>query len=117
VLNRCNLAVGYHFITEGKKMIDVEAEVNKHRNCKDRGELGKLITEYKSLAIQYAKNFVLAGQYNMVAFKLQEICDKLPAPHLKNQFGSTHNAPVKTATITSEEQAKINAAWKQKAKK
>jgi len=97
-------------------MIDVEAEVNKHRNIKDRGKLGKLITDYKSLAIQYAKDFVLAGQYNMVAFKLQEICDRLPAPNLKNQMGSRQDAKVKTANITSEEQARINAAWRKKAK-
>jgi len=97
-------------------MIDVEAEVNKHRNCKDRGELGRLVTEYKNLAIQYAKNIAVSGQYNMVAFKLQEILEKLPAPHIKNT-GSTRNVPVKTATITKEEEAKISAAWKQKAKK
>jgi len=95
-------------------MIDVEAEVNKHRNIKDRGKLGKLITDYKNLAIQYAKDFVLSGQYNMVAFKLQEICNSLPSPHLKT--GSSQSAPVKTATITNEEKAKINAAWRKKAK-
>jgi len=97
-------------------MVDVEAEVNKHRNCKDRAELGRLIQDYKGLAIQYAKNFVVAGQYNMVAFKLQEICDRLPSSPLKSIPGSKQGAKVKTATITSEEQAKINAAWRQKAK-
>jgi len=98
-------------------LIDVEAEVNKHRNCKDRGELGRLITEYKNLAIQYAKNITVSGQYNMVAFKLQEIFDKLPSPSIKNTFSNTRPVPVKTPTITKEEQAKISAAWKQKAKK
>jgi len=98
-------------------MVDVEAEVNKHRNCKDRGELGRLIQDYKGLAIQYAKNFVVAGQYNMVAFKLQEILDRLPQPNLKTPTGSKSGAQVKTATITREEQAKIDAAWRQKAKK
>jgi len=98
-------------------MVDVESEVNKHRHCKDRDELGRLIKDYKNLAIQHAKNIVLAGQYNTVAFKLQEICDKLPAPHLKNIVSSNTNTPVKTANITSEEQAKISAAWKQRAKK
>jgi hypothetical protein len=96
-------------------MVDVEAEVNKHRNCKDRAELGRLIQDYKGLAIQYAKNFVVAGQYNMVAYKLQEICDRLPSPQLKNVVGKP-GAKVKTATITSEEQARINAAWRKKAK-
>jgi len=97
-------------------MLDVEAEVNKHRNCKDKAELGRLIQDYKGLAIQYAKNFVLAGQYNMIAFKLQEICDKLQGPRLKNPAVGAHSAQVKTANITSEEQAKIDAAWRQKAK-
>jgi len=95
-------------------MIDVEAEVNKHRNIKDRGKLGKLITDYKNLAIQYAKDFVLSGQYNMVAYKLQEICNALPSPHVKTS--NTQSAQVKTATITNEEKAKINAAWRKKAK-
>jgi len=98
-------------------MVSVEDEVNKYKNCKDRDELGRLIKEYKALAIQYAKNIVVAGQYNTVAFKLQEICDRLPAPHLKNPTGSTQSTPVKTATITNEEKARISAAWKQKAKK
>ena len=97
-------------------MVDVEAEVNKHRNCKDRAELGRVIHDYKNLAIQYAKNFVVAGQYNMVAFKLQEICDRLPLSNVKTSTDNTLGVPVKTATITNEEQARINAAWKQKAK-
>ncbi|MDR0442475.1 MAG: hypothetical protein LBH44_03615 [Treponema sp.] len=99
----------------GGKMVNVEAEVNKHKNCKDRGELGRLIKEYKALALQHAKDIIAVGQYNMVAHKLQEICDKLPAPHIKN-IGGTHGAPVKTATISKGEQAQINADWKQKAK-
>ena len=97
-------------------MVDVEAEVNKHRNCKDRNELGRLIQDYKNLAIKYAKNFVVAVQYNMVAFKLQEIYDKLLVPNHKSTTDNTLGVPVKTATITDEEQERINAAWKQKAK-
>ena len=96
-------------------MIDVEAEINKHRNCRDRDELEKLIQEYKNLALQYAKNFTVAGQYNMVAQRLRGICDRLPAPYLKNTAGKTSGTPVKTATITSDEQNRIKAAWKQKA--
>lgn len=96
-------------------MINVEAEFNKYKNCKDRDKLEKLIYEYKSMALQSANNFTLAGQYNMIALKLQGICDKLPAPYLKNPAIKTSNAPVKTVTITSEEDAKIKAAWKQRA--
>jgi len=95
-------------------MIDVEAEVNKHKNCRNRDELEKHIQEYKSLALQYAKDFTVAGKYNMVAHKLKEFCDKLPAPHLKNVTSRTPSAPVKTATITKEENAQINAEWKQR---
>ena len=96
-------------------MINVDAEVNKHKNCKDRGELGRLVKEYKGLALQNASNIVMAGQYNMVAFKLQEICDKLPPPNLKNIVPNAQNVPVRTAKITSEEKAKISADWNKKA--
>jgi hypothetical protein len=95
-------------------MINVEAEVSKHKNCRDRDELGRLIKEYKSLAVQYAQNIVAAGQYNKVALKLQEMCDKLPAPNLKYPTGNTLNVPVKTATISSDENNRINAAWRKK---
>jgi hypothetical protein len=95
-------------------MVNVEAEVSKHKNCRDRDELGRLIKEYKSLAIQFASNMVMAGQYNKVALKLQEICDRLPAPNLKYPTGNNLNIPVKTANITSEENARINTAWKKK---
>jgi len=98
-------------------MINVEAEVNKHKNCKDRDELVRLIKEYKNLALQHAANLVMAGQYTTVAHKLQEICDKLPAPQLIRHPGGAHNAPTKTATITDEERNKIDAAWRNKAKK
>jgi len=99
-------------------MVNVEAEVSKHRHCKDQDEMRRFIKEYKDLAIQYAaKDLIVAGQYNAVALKLQEICDKLPAPRIKIVTGSAHSAPVKTATITNEEQAKIDAAWRRKAKK
>ena len=93
-------------------MINVEAEVNKHRNCKDRDEFVRLIKDYKNLALQNATNLVMAGQYTTVAHKLQEICDKLPAPNLiKHMASSTNAAPVKTANITNEEKARISTAW------
>jgi hypothetical protein len=76
----------------------------------------RLIQDYKNLALQSAKNFTLAGQYNMVALKLQEICDRLPAPNLKVHTDNTLGVPVKTANITDEEQERINAEWKNKAK-
>ena len=98
-------------------MINVEAEVNKHKNCKDRGELGLIIKEYKNLALQNSNNIVIAGQFNMVAHKLQEICDKIPAPTLKKIPGITPNTPTKTAKITKEEKAKISAAWSKRASK
>ena len=96
-------------------MLNVEAEVNKHRTCKDRDELERRIKEYKSLALKNASNIVLAGQYSTVAHKLQEICDKLPAPRLNKLAGNTQRAPVKTANITSEENTKIKAEWDKKA--
>jgi hypothetical protein len=95
--------------------VNVEAEVNKHKNCKERDKLEKIIQDYKGLALQHAKDFIAAGQYNMVAHKLREICDRLPAQHVKSQFAKTQNVPVKTANITKDENARINAAWKQKA--
>jgi hypothetical protein len=99
----------------GDKMINVEVEVSKHKNCKDRDELGMLIREYKNLALQSARDMALAGKYNSVALKLQEIYDKLPAPHLKNPGNSNLlGVPTKTANISSEENAKINAAWQKK---
>jgi len=106
---------GCNIFTEGEKMVNVEAEINKHKNCKDRGELGRFIQEYKNLALKFANNFVVAGQYNLVALRLQEISDKLPGPPLKNPSGNTSSVPVKTATITKEEDVQINAAWKQRA--
>jgi len=98
--------------------MDIEAEVNKHKHCKDRDELGRAIKEYKNLALQYATNLIVAGQYTTVAQRLQAICDKLPAPQLiKYPAGSAKNAQTKTATITDEERDKIDSAWKKKAKK
>jgi len=96
-------------------MINVEAEVNKHKNIKDRGELSLIIKEYKSLALQHANDLMLAGQYNTVMLKLQEICDKLPAPRLKKIPSQAPGAPTKTARISKEEKDKINAAWSRKA--
>ena len=118
-VNGIILYTGYYiFILWKVNMIDVEAEVGKYKNCRDRDELGRQIKNYKSLALQYASNLVLAGQYSNVAHRLQEICDKLPAPQLiKYPAGSKRNSSVKTATITNEEQARISADWKNKTKK
>jgi len=99
-------------------MINVDAEVSRFKNCKDRDELVRQIKHYKDLALQSAANLASAGQYTSVAHKLQEMCDKLPAPTLiRHPSGSGHNAPQKTADITDEEHAKIKAAWEKKAKK
>ena len=95
--------------------MDIEAEVNKHKTCKDREKLEKAIQDYKNLMLLHAKNLTLAGQYNAVIKKLQAICDKLPRPQLKNVTGRTMGPPVKTATITSEENTQINDAWNQRA--
>ena len=98
-------------------MINVEDEVNKHRNSKDRNELVRQIQEYKNLALQHASDIVLAGQYSMVAHKLQEICEKLPDPNLKRIVSGTQGAKTKTAKISKEENARISAAWKKRAGK
>jgi hypothetical protein len=98
-------------------MVDVETEVSKHKNCKERDKLEMAIKEYKSLALQHANNLSLASKYSTVAFRLQEICDKLPAPNLKVRTSSTQSAPTKTATISSEENTRIKNAWKQKTNK
>jgi hypothetical protein len=96
-------------------MTGVEAEVNKYKNCRDRDELVRLIKDYKNLALQHAENLILAGQYSTVAHRLQELCDKLPAPTLiKHPSGAS--APVKTADITNEEHSRISAAWHEKTK-
>jgi len=92
-------------------MINVEAEVNRHKSCKDRDELGWQIKNYKNLALQSANDIITAGQYNLIALKLQEIYDKMPAPRLRNTAANTQNTPVKTATITREENKKINDNW------
>ncbi|GBU28708.1 hypothetical protein R84B8_02268 [Treponema sp. R8-4-B8] len=98
-------------------VIDVDFEVNKYKNCKDRDELTRLIKEYKNLAMQNAEDFSTAGKYNSVAFKLQEICDKLPPPNLKNPAASRKSAPTKTANLTKEERARIESEWEKKAKR
>ena len=95
-------------------MVNVETEVSKYKNCKDRDELVRAIRLYKDLALKHASNMVTAGKYSMVALKLQEICDKLPAPRLKGASDTTPHVKAKTAAITNEETAKINAAWKQR---
>ncbi|MCL2244474.1 MAG: hypothetical protein FWC03_08415 [Treponema sp.] len=99
-------------------MINVEAEVNKHKNMKDKGELGLIISEYKNLALQNSSNIVMAGQFNMVAHKLQEFYEKLPTPGLKKIPGNTQGgAQTKTAKISKDEKAKINDAWNKRATK
>jgi len=98
-------------------ILDVNLEVNKYKDCKDRGELSRVIKEYKKLAMENASDFSLAGKYNSVAFKLQEICDKLPPPQIKNPAITQKNTPTKTANLTKEEQARIEREWKQKAKR
>jgi hypothetical protein len=94
-------------------IIDVQKEINKYKG-KGRDELEKVIQEYKNQAIQHAVDFNLAGQYNMVAQKLREICDKLPAPNLKHVTHNRPNTPIKTANLSHEDDAKINDAWKQR---
>jgi hypothetical protein len=96
-------------------MVDVEAEVSKYRNCRDRDKLEMAILEYKNLARQHAVDLSAAGQYSAVAFKLQEICNKLPPPTLKNRLANS--VPTKTASITNEENARIRDAWKHKTNK
>jgi hypothetical protein len=96
--------------------MDVEAEVNKHKTSRDRAELERRIQEYKNLAIQNATNLVAAGQYTMVAHRLQEICDRLPAPKLAN-YPAGQGASAKTVNITNEEKARISADWNKRTKK
>ncbi|MDR0312889.1 MAG: hypothetical protein LBI14_04770 [Treponema sp.] len=99
-------------------MINIEAEVNKHKNCKERDKLGMIIKGYKDLALQHANDLSVAGKYSAVALKLQEICDKLPAPNLRGRTtGNTQSVSTKTATITNEENARIKNAWNQKTTK
>jgi len=98
-------------------ILDVDFEVNKYKNSKDRDELTRLIKEYKKLAMENASDFNIAGKYNSIAFKLQEICDKLPPPVLKNPLANKKSVATKTANLTKEEQARIEKEWKQKAKK
>jgi len=95
-------------------MINVDAEVSKHKNVKDRDEMTRRIKEYKNLALQHANDMMAAGQYNTVAFKLQEICDKLPAPRLKQIPTSGPAAPTKTAKITKDERKRIDSDWSKK---
>ena len=94
--------------------MNVQAEVDKYKNCKDRDEIGRAIKDYKNLALQSANDIVTAGQFNLVAHKLQERYDAMPAPRLKSIPTGSPNAPTKTAKIGREEKAKINAAWNKK---
>jgi len=95
-------------------VVNVEGEVNKYKT-KGRDEIERAIQEYKNLAMEYAANFTVAGQYNTIAHKLREICDKLPAPNLKLHTSSAPRANVKTVAFSNEDEAKINAAWEQRA--
>jgi len=94
--------------------MNVEAEVSKFKNIKNRDELGMQIREYKNLAMQHSGDIFLAGQYDMVAHKLQEIYDKMPAPKLRAAAASKPGAKGVTANINKDEKAKINAAWKKR---
>ena len=94
--------------------MNVQAEVDKHKNVNDRDELGRIIKDYKGLALQHAGDMILAGQYNLVALKLQERYDKMPAPRMKGIPTGSTSAPTKTAKISKDEKAKINAAWSRK---
>jgi len=95
-------------------IVNVEAEVNKYK-IKGRDEIERAIQDFKSLAMQHAKDFTLAGQYNMVAQKLREICDKLPPPNLRPHTSSAPRASVKTVALNNEDKAKIDAAWEKRA--
>jgi len=95
-------------------MINVDAEVSKHKNVKDRDEMVRCIKEYKNLALQHANDMMAAGQYNAVAFKLQEICDKMPAPRLKQIPTAGPAAATKTAKISKDEKKRIDADWHKK---
>ena len=98
-------------------MIDVEAEINKYRNSRDREELERAIQEYKSFALQNASNLAMAAQYSAVANKLKEICDRLPPPNLRKHMAGGSQDKAKTATLTSEEKARISSEWKNRTKK
>jgi len=95
-------------------MINVEAEVSKYKNIKDRDELGRIIRDFKGKALQCSGDLVIAGQYNMVVLKLQEIYDKLPAPKMRNPAARTPGTPTRTATTTTAEQAKIKSDWQKR---
>jgi len=95
-------------------IVNVEAEVNKYKS-KGRDEIERAIQDFKSLAMQHAKDFTLAGQYNMVAQKLREICDKLPPPNLRPHTSSAPRVSVKTVALNKEDKAKIDAAWEKRA--
>ena len=95
--------------------MNVQAEVDKHKNVNDRDELGRIIKDYKGLALQYANDIILAGQYNMVALKLQERYDKMPAPRMKSIPTGSAPAQTKTAKLSKEEKARIRDDWNKKA--
>jgi len=103
-----------HFSRGEKVVINVENEINKYKG-KSREELERVIQEYKNLAIQHAKDFTVAGQYNMVAQKLRGICDRLPAPNLVHHAVSAPRTPVKTVSLTNDDEAEIKAAWEKRA--
>jgi hypothetical protein len=96
-------------------IINVKGEIEKFKNCNDRDKLERAIVGYKNQARQNATDIVLAGQFNSIVLELQKMCDKLPAPKLKNVVSNKPNVAVKTAKITSHEAQKIDEAWKQKA--
>jgi len=98
-------------------IIDVKGEINKFKNCNDRDKLERAIQDFKNLALQNASDVNAAMQINSIVLELQKMCDKLPAPKLKNIVSGKSNVPVKTAKISSHEAEKIDAEWKKKAGK
>jgi len=98
-------------------IIDVKGEINKYKSCTDRDKLERAIQDFKNLALQNASDVNAAMQINSIVLELQKMCDKLPAPKLKNIVSGKSNIPVKTARISSHEAAKIDAEWQKKAGK
>jgi len=98
-------------------IVDVKGEINKYKNCNDRDKLERAIQDFKKLALQNASDVNAAMQINSIVLELQKVCDKLPAPKLKNIISGKSNIPVKTAKITSHEAQRIETEWEKKARK
>jgi len=98
-------------------IIDVKGEVNKYKNCNDRDKLERAIQDYKNLALQNASDVNTAMHINSVVIELQKMCDRLPAPKLKNIVSHSQNVNVKTVNINSHEAKKIETEWEKKARR